>query len=112
MTKQEINPFNMISYKCSTTKKGPFIVPVHGISSKPQATQYYRKDSSLFHEVHKRLASALSTDQVYNNLSKAAAETVSETISGPKFVNNRKFALKTEHSNVQRKDTKSETEQL
>ena len=63
--------------------------------------------------MHKQLASGLSTDQVNNNLSKARAETVSETISGPKFVDNRMFAVKTEHSNVERKDTRSsETEQL
>lgn len=110
MTKQEI----MIDYYTwSSAKKGPFIVPRHGNASKPQASQYYRKDPLLSHEVDKQLASGLSTDQVYNNLSKARAETVSETISGPKFVDNRKFALKTEHSNVERKDRRSsETEQL
>jgi len=113
MTKQEINPFYTIIYKWSSAKKGLFIVPHHGNASKPQSSQYYRKDPSLSHEVDKQLASGLSTDQVYNNLSKARAETVSETISEPKFVDNRKFALKTEHSNEERKDTRSsETEQL
>lgn len=113
VTKQEMNPFYMVIYKWSSAKKGPFIVPRHGNACKPQASQYYRKDPSLCHEVDKQLASGLSTDQVYNNLSKARAETVSETISSPKFVDNRKFALKTEHNNVERKDTRSsETEQL
>ena len=72
-------------------------------SHKPATITGNRKDPSLSHEVHKQLASGLSTDQVNNNLSKARAETVSETISGPKFVDNRMFAVKTEHS---------ETEQL
>ena len=75
MTKQEINPFYMIIYKWSTAKKGPFIVPRHGYASKPQASQYYRKDPSLSHEVDKQFPSGLSTDQVYNNLRKLRPKT-------------------------------------
>ena len=113
MTKEEINPFNMNIYKWPSAKKGPCIVPRHGNASKPQARQYYRKDPQFSKEVDKQLASGLSTDQVYNNLSKARAETVCETISGPKFVDNRKFAVKPEHSNEERNDTRSsEKEQL
>ena len=57
VTKQEMNPFYMVIYKWSSAKKGPFIVPRHGNACKPQASQYYRKDPSLCHEVDKQLAS-------------------------------------------------------
>lgn len=84
-------------------------MPRHGNASKPQASEYYRKDPSLSQMVDDQIASGLSTDKVYTNLSKLEAKTLSETIPGPKFVENRKYSSKTEHIEEVKR---TETEQL
>lgn len=70
-----------------------FIHPRRGNSSKPGCSQYFRKDPNLFSEVDTMLEKCLSTEQVYNDIARKQTTTVSETISGPKMINNRKQLL-------------------
>jgi len=108
ITKKDVNPYFLVIYKWSGPKKD-FKMPRHGNASKPQASEYYRKDPSLSQMVDDQIASGLSTDKVYTNLSKLEAKTLSETIPGPKFVENRKYSSKTEHTEEVKR---TETEQL
>lgn len=108
-SQKEVNPYFLVIYKWSGPERN-FKMPRHGNASKPQSSGYYRKDPSLIHTVDKQLATGMSTDQVYNNLSKVETKTLSETISGPKFVENRKYLSKSEQIEV--KEKTSETEQM
>lgn len=70
----------------------------HGNSSKPTASEYFRKDPRIFQEIDDQLEQGLSVDIIYTSMSQNACGTVSETITDPKMISNRKFNKK-EQSN-------------
>ena len=54
---------------------------------------YFTKDPSFRKKVDELLQSNSSTDAIYNQLTKDTVKTVSENISNPKFISNRKYFL-------------------
>ena len=80
-------------YKWADGEVRKFHLPRHGNATKSSSGSYFRKDPSLFAEVDNMLEKGLSTDQVYTFVARKGAGTVSETISGPKLVDNRKLLM-------------------
>ena len=54
---------------------------------------YFAKDPSFRKKVDELLQSNSSIDAIYNQLTKDTLKTVSENISNPKFIENRKYYL-------------------
>ena len=80
-------------------------------ATRPTTTSYYRKDPALFHEIDELLDKGYSTDKVYCLITKKKKHSVSETVSGPKMINDRKYAAKNKE-NFSEKETGSEAENL
>ena len=70
-----------------------FITPWHGNVQKVSTGPYFAKDPSFRKKVDELLQSSSSTDAIYNQLTKDTVKTVSENISNPKFISNRKYFL-------------------
>ena len=100
VVKREKRPFCLIMYKWADGEVRKFHLPRHRNATKSFSGLYFRKDPSLFAEVNNMLKKGLSTDQVYTFVARKGAGTVSETISGPKLVNNRKLLMKRDSSNT------------
>jgi hypothetical protein len=98
VNEKEIKPFYLVIYKWSGEGPCEFHVPQHGNATRPSSSQYYRKDPSLFEEVDDMLKSGLSTEQIYSSTVRKEPATVSETVSGPKLINNRKQSMKKNES--------------
>ena len=100
VAEREKRPFYLIMYKWADGQVRKFHLPQHGNATKSSSGPYFRKDPSLFTEVDNMLEKGLLTDQVYTFVSRKGAGTVSETISGPKLVDNRKLLMKRDSSST------------
>ena len=58
------------------------------------------------------LQKGMSTDRVYSTIAKKQEETVSETVTGPKVIDNRKYASKKACESNNQQDVRSEAEAL
>ena len=63
------------------------------MQKKVLAGPYFAKDPSFRGKVDELLQSNSRTDAIYNQLTKDTVKTVSENISNPKFISNRKYFL-------------------
>ena len=63
------------------------------MQKKVLAGPYFAKDPSFRGKVDELLQSNSRTDAIYNQLTKDTVKTVSENISNPKFIDNRKYYL-------------------
>lgn len=79
---------------------------------KPTASAYFRKDPVVSETIDECLDQGLSVDSIYATMSKQVCPTVSETISGPKMIENRKFHKKTSEGTQNTADKHSEAESL
>ena len=91
---KEVNPFYLVIYKWSGEGPYEFNVPRHGNATRPTSSQYYKKDPILLEEVDNMVKSGLSTEQIYSSAARKEPVTVSETISDPKLIANRKHFIK------------------
>jgi len=80
-------------YKWADGKVCKFHLPRHGHATKSSSGPYFQRDPSLLAEVDNMLEKGLLTDQIYTFVARKGAGTVSETISGPKLVDNRKLLM-------------------
>ena len=55
---------------------------------KPTVSAYFRKDPVVSETIEEYLDQGLSVDNIHATMSKQVCQTVSETISGPKMIEN------------------------
>ena len=79
---------------------------------KPTASAYFRKDPVVSETIDEYLDQGLSVDNIYATMSKQVCQTVSETISGPKMIENRKFHKKASEETQDTAEKHSEAESL
>lgn len=105
--------YDFLLYIGRTKGQGPddFILPRHGNATRPTTSTYYRKNPALFEEIDELLGKRYSTDKVYCQIAKKKEQSVSETVTGPKMIDNRKYAAKNKE-NLSGKETESEAENL
>ena len=99
-SKSDINPFYVVIYQWSADADTDFVLPRHGNATKPVSGPYFRKDPHLFEEIDNMLDKGLSTNQVYSTMSKMETSTMSETVAGPKVIENRKEANRKQRESV------------
>lgn len=94
--KNEPKPFYLVMYRWARVDQGPgdFVLPRHGNASRPTTSAYYRRDSKIFTQIDGMLEKGMSTDGIYSNISKQKEATVSQTVTGPKVIENRKYTSK------------------
>lgn len=73
---------------------------------------YFRKDPVVSETIDEYLDQGLSVDNIYATMSKKGRQTVSETISGPKMIENRKFHQKAYKETWDTAEEHSEAESL
>ena len=112
VTEKDPRPFYFVMYKWCDGVAREFILPRHGNASKPTSSQYFRKDPKLFGEVDGMLKQGLSTDQVYSGIARKKTDTVSEIISSPKLIDNRKLLMKKAESTCGKSESMSEAEEI
>ena len=91
--RKDVEPFYLMIYKWAAGSDKAFTTPRHGNSQEVSAGPYFAKDPSLMEKVYELLQSNPRTDAIYNQLTKDTVKTVSENISNPKFIDNRKYYL-------------------
>ena len=90
ITDKELKPFYLVLYKWAAGESKEFSLPRHGNAKKPTSS-YFRKDPRTFTAIDNLLEEGMPTDKVYNTLIKEKTTTVSETITDPKMIENRKY---------------------
>ena len=92
----EPKPHYLVMYRWAGEDHGPedFVLPRHGNATRPTTNAYYRKDPKLLTEIDHMLEMGMSTDRVYSTIAKKKEETASQTVTGPKVIDNRKYASK------------------
>ena len=93
MKEREPKPWYLVLYKWADGPK-TFILQHHGNAMKPMVSAYFRKDPVVSETIDEYLDQGLSVDNIYATMSKKGRQTVSETISGPKMIENRKLHQK------------------
>ena len=98
---KELKPYYLVIYRWAREDMGPkdFVLFRHGNATRSSTNAYFRKDPKLFLEIDGTLEEGLSTDIVYNTIAKRKEETVSQTVSGAKMIDNRKLASKNASEN-------------
>ena len=86
-----MKPFYLVLYKWAAGESKEFFLPRHGNARKPTSSSYFRKDPRTFTAIDNLLEEGMPTDKVYNTLIKEKTTTVSETITDPKMIENRKY---------------------
>ena len=89
-----------------------FVLSRHGNATRSTTNLYYRKDTKLLKEIDDMLQKGMSKDRVYNNIAKKKKQTVSETVTGPKVIDNRGYASKNAYGSNNQQDVCSEAEVL
>lgn len=84
---REPKPWYLVLYKWAGGPK-EFILQRHGNAMKPTASAYFQKDPVVSETIDECLDQGLSVDSLYATMSKQVRPTVSETISGPKMIEN------------------------
>ena len=106
-------PYYLIIYRW--TKEGlgheNFVLRRHGNATRPTTSAYYRKDPKLLAEIDGFLEKGMSTDLVYSTIANRKEDTVSQTVCGPKMIDNPKLASKKTVEN-NKQDLRSEAEVL
>ena len=87
-------------------------MPRHGNAMKPTASDFFRKDPAASETIDEYLDQGLSVDNIYATMSKQVCQTVSETISGPKMIENQKFHKKASEETRDTAEKRSEAESL
>ena len=107
-------PYYLVIYRWTKEGLGPenFVLPQHGNATRPTTSAYYRKDPKLLAEIDGFLEKGMSTDQVYSTIANRKEATVSQTVCGPKMIDNRKLASKKTVENNKQQDLRSEAEVL
>lgn len=110
----EPKPHYLVMYRWAGEDQGPedFVLPRHGNATRPTTNAYYRKDPKLLKEIDHMLEMGMSTDRVYSTIAKKKEETVSQTVTGPKVIDNRKYASKKASESNNQQDVRSEAEVL
>lgn len=92
----EQKQFYLVMYCWARDDQGPgnFVLPQHGNTSQPSTSAYYQRDPKIFTQINGMLENGMSTDSIYSNISKQKEATVSQTVTGPKVIENRKYASK------------------
>lgn len=111
VTEREPKPWYLVLYKWTGGPK-TFILQRHGNAMKPTASAYFRKDPVVSETIDEYLAQGLSVDKIYGTMSKEVCQSVSETISGPKMIENRKFHQKAHKETRDTAGEHSEVESL
>ena len=91
ITDRELKPFYLVLYKWAAGESKEFFLPRHGNAKKPTSSSYFRKDPRTFTAIDNLLEEGMPTDKVYNTLIQEKTATVSETITDPKMIENRKY---------------------
>mgnify|MGYP001800289267 CR=1 FL=1 len=86
---KELRPFYLVMYKWTEGKK-EFVIQRHGNAKKPTSSSYFRKDPEVFSTIDNLLDQGMSTDKIYSQMTHRSASTVSQTISNPKMIANRR----------------------
>lgn len=105
---------------CEEKEPKPYFLVIYCWSKEglgPDATRrttsvYYRKDPQLLAEIDGFLEKGMSTDQVYSTTANRKEDTVSQTVWGPKMIDNQKLASKKTVVNNKQQDLRSEAEVL
>ena len=107
-------PYYLVIYRWTKEGLGPenFVLPRHGNATRPTTSAYYRKDPKLLAEIDGFLEKGMSTDRVYSTIANRKEDTVSQTVCGPKMIDNRKLASKKTVENNKKQDLRSEAEVL
>jgi len=110
----EPKPFYLVMYRWARDDQGPrdFVLPRHGNASRPTTNAYYRQDPKIFSEIDSMLEKGMSTDSIYSSISQQKEATVSQTVTGPKVIENRKYASKKSSSDDIQPEVQSEAEVL
>ena len=111
---KEPKPYYLVMYRWAREDQGPgdFVLPRHGNAARPTTSAYYRKDPNVFTQIDEMLDKGISTDRIYSSMAKEKEETVSQTVTGPKVIDNRKYAKKAASQNIIQHDVRSEAEVL
>ena len=111
---KEPKPYFLVIYRWSKEGLGPenFVLPRHGNATRRTTSAYYRKDPQLLAEIDGFLEKVMSTDQVYSTTANRKEDTVSQTVWGPKMIDNQKLASKKTVVNNKQQDLRSEAEVL
>lgn len=111
VNEREPKPWYLVLYKWAGGTK-EFILQHHGNAMKPTASAYFRKDPVVSEVIDEYLDQGLSVDNIYATMSKQVCQTVSETISGPKMIENRKYHEKASEETQDTAEKHSEAESL
>ena len=79
---------------------------------KPTVSAYFRKDPVVSETIEEYLDQGLSVDNIHATMSKQVCQTVSETISGPKMIENWKFHKKASDEKRDAAEKNSDAESL
>ena len=111
---REPKPHYLVMYRWAGEHQGPedFVLSRHGNATRSTTNAYYRKDPKLLQEIDDMLQKGMSKDRVYNNIATRKEETVSETVTGPKVIDNRKYVSKKAYRSNNQQDVRSEAEVL
>ena len=111
---KEPKPYFLVIYRWSKEGLGPenFVLPRHGNATRRTTSAYYKKDPQLLAEIDGFLEKGMSTDQVYSTTANRKEDTVSQTVWGPKMIDNQKLASKKTVVNNKQQDLRSEAEVL
>ena len=93
---KEPKPYYLVMYRWAREDQGPgdFVLPRHGNAARPTTSADYRKDPNVFTQIDEMLDKGMSTDRIYSSMAKEKEETVSQTVTGPKVIDNRKYVKK------------------
>ena len=112
---KEPKPYYLVMYCWARENQGPedFVLPRHGNATRPTTSSYYRKDPTLLTQIDSMMKMGMSTDRIYSNLTKKKEDTVSETVPGPKVIENRRYSSKKKATeNVGKQEVGSEAKVL
>lgn len=104
LSETDPRPFYLVIYRWSKEGQGPkdFVHPRHGNAQNPNTGAYFKKDPKFIADVDELLQAGLSTERVYCKMTKKNPSSLSETITNPKLIDNRKCAGKKEANQLKK----------
>ncbi|XP_022809025.1 uncharacterized protein LOC111346004, partial [Stylophora pistillata] len=90
---KELKPYYLVIYKWTEGEK-EFVTQRHGNAKKPTSSSYFCKDPEVFSTIDNLLDKGMSTDRIYSEMADRNTDTVSQTISDPKMIANRRYHYK------------------
>jgi hypothetical protein len=105
---KEMKPYYLVMYRWADGKQKEFVLSRHGNATKPTTSAYYRQDPGVFTDIEDMISEGMSTERIYSTMANRNVKTVSQTVSRPKIIDNRKLALKSSFEIEQERHSEAE----